>query len=432
MKHQTILKNWLRIIFHPVARNAAYLYSIQFANIILPLILVPYLARILKPDGLGLYLFFYALSIWLYTAIEYGFTLFATREVSRERSDRNQLERTIAAVFGAQTLLAIFIIGLAIIVYLIVPQFQIHSEYFILSLIFGIARGFGPLWYFQGQERMQSIAITEVGGRTIATLMTFFFVRAQNHGWIALALAALASIVVTLIQVSLMRQEINLRWPNIGDAVGFLKKGFTVFIYRFAASLYTTANIIILGFLSLPAIVSAYGGAEKITRGVLTLISPIIYAFYPRINVLRERDPERAWRITRLMFISFAIGGMLIMGILIFFARTWIHIFLGPGYSSAVPLLRILALEALFVPVSTVAGILCMFPMNMEKSLNLITISTGLLNIGLAIFLINIWGGRGMAITAVFSEGLLAFSILIVLKFRSSLAFSSLIRTHAR
>ena len=168
------------MIFHPVARNTAYLYSIQFANIILPLILVPYLARILKPDGLGLYLFYYALSIWLYTVIEYGFTLFATREVSRERSDRNQLERTIAAVFGAQTLLAIFIIGLAIIVYLIVPQFQQHYEYFILSLIFGIARGFGPLWYFQGQERMKSIAVTEVGENNCYTLNFLFCAVAES------------------------------------------------------------------------------------------------------------------------------------------------------------------------------------------------------------------------------------------------------------
>ena len=45
------MKRYLR---HPVMQNALALYTVQFAEYVLPMITIPYLARILQPAGWGL------------------------------------------------------------------------------------------------------------------------------------------------------------------------------------------------------------------------------------------------------------------------------------------------------------------------------------------------------------------------------------------
>ena len=101
------------MLAHPVAQNTLSLYVVQFANMFLPLLLIPYLARVLLPESFGLYVFFYSLSVWIYAFIEYGFNLSATREISRERDNKQRVAEIAANVIGGQVILAIAIIFFA-------------------------------------------------------------------------------------------------------------------------------------------------------------------------------------------------------------------------------------------------------------------------------------------------------------------------------
>ena len=189
-----------------------------------------------------------------------------------------------------------------------------------------------------------------------------------------------------------------------------------MFVYRFSASLYTTANVIILGVISSPATVSFFGGAEKITRGLLTLISPISNALYPRISYLVAHEPAKAWRIIRLTLLAFAIGGVFLGMFIASGAPIWISMLLGPGYDAAIPFLRILSLLAPLLPISTAISVLCMLPMDLEKRLNVIIFSAGVLNVISAILLARMWDGLGMAIVAVTTEAFVTFNVCLVLR----------------
>jgi polysaccharide transporter, PST family len=408
-------RNLRQVLSHPVTRNTISLYIIQFVNIVLPLLLVPYLARVLLPDIFGVYLFFYSLSIWIYTAIEYGFTLSATREISSVRDDAGRTALIVSEVIGGQSLLAISVLLLGIGSFYLSSFLRDNFTFFAVSLLFGVFRGMGPLWYFQGRETISAVAAVEVAGRLGGTLLTFLLVRVPSQGWLALALSGLASVLVTLIQIGLMYREIGFIFPTLRDSLAGLKNNASIFIYRIAGSLYTTANVVIVGVLSPPAIVSFYGGAEKIIRGLLTLIYPLISALYPRLTYLVIYDTAKAWRALNLTLVAFMIVGVVLCGIVAVWAPLWIFILLGPGYETAVPLLRVLSLEALVLPLSTVVSILYMLPLKMDRILNSIILGAGLLNVFLAVILLHVWGALGMAVTAVFTETFVAACTLLIL-----------------
>lgn len=410
------LKNWRRVVAHPVAKNMMSLYIVQLANIILPLLLIPYLARILLPKSFGVYLFFYSLSIWLYTVVEYGVNLSATREISCERDDKDCIAEIVVGVLGGQALITIGIVSLAAVAFCLVPFLHQNPVFLVLSLLFGIARGFGPLWYFCGKERMEVVAALEVAGRTLATLLAFPLVRSPDCGWVALALPSLTSMIVTLMQLYLMYREVEFRFPRRIASISMLKKGWSMFVYRFSGSLYTTANVVILGILTSPAMVGFYGGAEKITRGLLTLISPVINALYPRISYLVVHDPAKAWRAIRLSLLAFTVGGMFLGAVIAVYAPIWIGLLLGPGYDAAVPILRIMSLLAPLLPVSTAVSVLCMLSMGLEKKLSVIILSAGILNVILAVLLTKLWNGLGMAMAAVVTEIFVTFNMCLALR----------------
>ena len=80
-----------RVWRSPTLRNLFYLYDVQAANYLFPLVTLPYLARVLGPEGFGKLALAQALVLYLYAFLEYGYQFTATREVARNREDRAKL-----------------------------------------------------------------------------------------------------------------------------------------------------------------------------------------------------------------------------------------------------------------------------------------------------------------------------------------------------
>src|SRR6202042_152120 len=106
--------------------NVLSLYGVQVASYIVPLLTIPYLARVLGANGWGLVAFAQSFGSYFALLGEYGFALSATREVARHRNDRDKLTDIFAGVLGAKTLLAAASIVVAIMVRWWVPVFHEH------------------------------------------------------------------------------------------------------------------------------------------------------------------------------------------------------------------------------------------------------------------------------------------------------------------
>src|SRR5947209_1391365 len=80
------------------AVNVASLFSVQMANMLLPLLTVPYLVRIIGPERLGLLSFSQAYIAYFTLLINYGFEMSAVRTIAAHRSDRALVDRVFSEV----------------------------------------------------------------------------------------------------------------------------------------------------------------------------------------------------------------------------------------------------------------------------------------------------------------------------------------------
>src|SRR5438128_1261391 len=99
-----------------LTRNALTLYGVQFCRKLVPLVSVPYLARVLGPAGWGRVAFALAFGELLVMLIEFGFNLSATREVARHRDSDEHCREIAAGVLGAQAVLSFAALAIALAV----------------------------------------------------------------------------------------------------------------------------------------------------------------------------------------------------------------------------------------------------------------------------------------------------------------------------
>lgn len=405
----------LRTLRDPVARNALALYAVQAAQYLFPLMVVPYLARVLKPAGYGMVLLAQSLAVWLALVVEYGFGLSATREVARHKGDQARLSDIVSGVLGAQVLLSLVAIGIAAAHAWSVGSFRAAPEYAWLAWLAAVAQALGPVWYFQGQERMLYPASLNVVVRGITAAATLLWVRQPDDGWKVLGLQAAGGLIVSLLTVARMHREVPRKRPGLPAIRGALQMGWSMFFFRAAVSLYTTANTLILGMFVPPSEVAFYASPEKVSKAVLSGLSPISQALYPRMSAMVAQDVERARRVGRLALVSMGSLG-LFLGVATWLASPAIvRLLFGPGYEPAVPVLRVLAWLVPLIAISNVLGIQWMLPCGMDRAFNLIIFCSGILNVALSSILAPRFGAVGMAVAVLVTEAVVTASMVAVL-----------------
>ena len=406
------MKRYLR---HPVVQNALALYSVQFAEYILPMITVPYLARVLQPAGWGMVVYAQNFSGWMILVLEYGFGYSATREIARHRDDPDRHAEVARGVVGANIFLLLPSILIALIARFTVPAFRGHNGYLWLALAIAISQGIRPFWYFQGIEKMKFPAWLNVFGRACVAVGIFLFVKSPAHGWRVLALQAGMGGIVTAVIAAKMYKGISFRLPALKQSMIAFKAGWTIFLSRSAVSLYTMANTFILGFFVSSVGVAYYGGAERIVLMIVGLMTPITQALYPRMIHLAANDREKASDAIRKGLVFFGIVGLVTGGALILAAPLVIRLLLGPSYRPAIGVLRVASLVIPAAAVSNILGLQWMLPFGMDRAFNRIVVCAGILNVILAVVLSPRFGPVGTAWSVVAAQAFVSTAMYLTL-----------------
>jgi len=388
----------------PLAQNSAALYGVQFCRKIFPLITVPYLTRMLKPSGWGTVAFVLSMSEIVALMIEFGFNLSATREISRHRHDRERCSEVMAGVLGAQIVLSVLGITLASVVARHMPLLRNQPRMIMAGLIYAVAQGFTPLWFFQGLERLRLAAGLEIVAKFVALCGVFLFVVLPQDGWKVVVLQAMAASVSSCVGVGLAIRSFGFIWPRYSFARDALRRGWPMFVFRSAESLYGTANVFLLGLFAPAAVVGYFATAEKITKAMWGFLNPIRDALYPRLSYLAARSEEAAAKLARLAISIMVSAGACLSLALLVTAPWLIKLLAGPNFAPAIPVLRFYSILPFILSITYSVGLQWLLPLGRDQAVNRIIIGGGCVNLVLSCLLAPPFGAMGMAASVLCSE----------------------------
>jgi PST family polysaccharide transporter len=397
-------------------RKAGSLAVAQVIGMVVPLVTVPYLARVLGPEGWGPVVAAQGLGNWLLLVLEFGFELSGTRDVARARLDESELRAVVNGVQSAKAILVALLVPIVALTLWLVPMMREWTDLVAWSIVFAVLRGYSPLWFYQGVERQGLAAYVDMGSRALAALGVLFVVHGPDDGVRVLQLQAAFAGLSLLLLTWGMRREVPVRLFSARAGIATLRGGSSMFAMRASSGLYIQANALILSALAGPATVAFFGGAERIVRAAINLLQPLTQVFLPRVSFLRASDPAAARTLVRQTL--WTVGGFgLVMGVAAMVGAPWlVRIILGPGYDAAIPVLRIFGLLPILVSITTVIGLYWALPFGRDRLMLGAVVLAGATNVALAMLLVPRWSASGMAASAVIAE--LVILVIIGMAYR--------------
>ena len=95
-------------------KNTVWQYGLQIAKYLLPLITLPYLTRVLEPDGYAFYAYVVSFMTFAQVFVDFGFNLSGTKRIVKARSVDDE-NRVVGAVTEARLMLCV-LAGFAIMI----------------------------------------------------------------------------------------------------------------------------------------------------------------------------------------------------------------------------------------------------------------------------------------------------------------------------
>ncbi len=385
------------LVAHPVIRNATALYTVQAAGAILPLVTLPYLSRVLGPRPWGYVLIAQGFASVVALFVEYGFNISATRAIAGCRREPERVARTVSDIYAARAVLLLPAVMAGAAAASRMPAFRQEPRFLIgVALQIG-AQGFSPFWYFQGTERMGRAVGVELAARVLGTAAIFLLVHDPADMWRVSAIQGGAGACSTLLPTVWMYRETGWRLPHLGRAGAALRAGFGPFFFRLSTSTSTTANALVLGVLATPLAVGMFGGAERMVLVLLSGFAPLSQALYPRMSHLMASDPRGARRLARLTVMA-VVGISCSLAVATWLSAPWlIQKALGPQFTGAVPVFRVLLTLLPLRAVNNVLGLQWLLASGRDSAVAWTTAAAGVTSLALALLLAPGNGALGMS-----------------------------------
>ena len=229
-----------------------YLYNLtyQLFVILVPIIVTPYISRILTDVGSGQYSFSYSISNYFTLIASLGFGYYGQRQIAKHQNDPKKQSIDFWGIIITRFISVIF----SLVIYLLMSSFGVFGDKYVMLLqilsINVIAVGFDIAFFFNANEEFKKTVLRNVIVKVLSVICIFVFVKDINDLWIYTLIQALSVLLGNfslwlylpkyLVKVSM--SEINIK--------KHIKPALILFLPAIATSIYTTLDKTLIGVIT--------------------------------------------------------------------------------------------------------------------------------------------------------------------------------------
>jgi PST family polysaccharide transporter len=335
-----------------VLRNVTSLSALQVVTYFLPLIILPYLFRVIGPEKFGLIAFAQAFVQYFMIITDYGFSVSATKEISLYRENKVKVINVLSAVMTIKTILAFLSLLILCIVVYFVPRFK--NDWMVYTLSFGAVIGntIFPAWFFQGTESMKYTAKLNIIGQFAYAFGIFLFIHGPNDYLLVPTITSLSALIIGIWgqYILLTRFDVSFQLPKLKDLDQQMRAGWNIFISVVAINAYTNTRIFAVGLLTNNSLTGFYSIADKIANAAQTFpLSSFSQAVFPRLSKIFHKNKMKAFKIMKQVQLITVIVSLIFLPLIFILAPLIVKLVCGGTYPAAVLTLRLLLISVFFI-----------------------------------------------------------------------------------
>lgn len=386
-----------------VKKNFLYNLIYQILTMVLPLITVPYVSRVLKPEGVGTFSFTSSIVQYFILIGMLGIGIYGNRMVAMSRDNKKLLSQTFLSIYCLQLILSL----LSIFGYVILVLNFLHEDRLIalIQMIALLSTVIDISWFFSGLEQFKKIVTRNLIIKTLSLIAIFVFVKNPDDLALYTFIMVCSTFLGQLIMWFYVKDYIIFASINFYSIVQHLKPTLVYFLPQVAGQIYFVLNKTMIGLVSSKSELGIYDYADKILKLSLVIVTSLGTVMLPRMaNTFAHGDFSKArdYIIKSLDFstllavpIMFGLAGI---------ANEFIPWYLGEEFFKSIIVLIILSPTILLMSWSGVFGTQYLIPLGKMKEYTISLYIGAIVNLTINLILIKSYGSLGAAIGTLCTE----------------------------
>lgn len=391
--------------------NAIMNALLQVVSVIFPLVTIPYVLRILLPEGVGKVSFANSVISYFILFAQLGMPVYGVRACAQVRDDKKMLSKT------AQELLIISIFTtsisylLFVCVLLFVPRFFAEKELFLVMSISILLSSIGIEWLYKSIEAYAYITIRSIVFKIIALACVFLFVHTKEDYIIYGAISVIALVGSNLLNLINAHKHISFKPIGNYNFKPHLKAVLIFFAMSCATTVYIHLDSVMLGFITSDEIVGYYDTSVKVRNVLMHIVTALGVVLLPRTSYYAKKGMRKELiNVVRkaLNFVLLFASALTVYFIV--FAEESILILGGSSFEGSIVSMRIIMPTLFLVGITNITGTQVLVSLGKEKIVLLSVVVGAIVDAVLNAVLIPMYAAQGAAIGTLAAE----IAVLIV------------------
>lgn len=395
-----------------ISINIFYNILNQIVSFIVPLILSPYVARVLSAELIGDYSYALANSSYFVLIEALGFSLYGMLKVSANRADK----KYISTLFKEIMIAKFFLMVTCIIVYTISFVWTSSGNKILCAIMIMniISTGIDSTWFLMGMEDFKTTALRNIAVRLVNIVLIIILVKSEKDFLIYAIIMQLSNVISYIVVFPTVKKYIISSKVSFKNILKHTIKSLIYFVPGIVNTIFTSADKTVLGAFANSYEVGVYEQASKICSLCGSVINSISNVVMPRVTYLNHNasnEKSKKFMFKTLHYAS-VVAIVVTVGI-ICISDEFVPLFFGLGYEKSAVLLKILAFNVLMSILANYIGQQCLISNDKQNQYN-IAISVGaILNVILNLFMVERMQSVGVSVASVVSSGALFLVVLI-------------------
>lgn len=380
---------------------------LQVANYLIPFLVLPVISRILGATLFGSVSYAQNIVTYLTLLINYGFEYSATRQISIAGNDKPRTDAIFWSVITAKCVLLLVSFFILAALPFFVERVACDPKLYIYAALTNIGIVFFPTWYLQGVQQMDKMAWANFFAKLLGAVLVLSLVREASSYRLYPLLMSLASIVVGIGAMLYVIRHFHIGRFSLSRTTmrEVLSAGAPIFLNNVFVSLYTTANMTILGIFAADDIIGYFSGAQRLIIALnMVVVLPVSMAVYPEISRRFVASKAEGVQFLKRVLLWAGAASALVSLLTFAFAPLIIRIMYGTGFTPSVEILRWMAPIPFLVMTATLLTVQGLYGMGLQRWAPWVGLILAICCVGMNLWLLPLLGVRGVCISWIAAE----------------------------
>ncbi|NRN87627.1 putative O-antigen transporter [Lactobacillus helveticus] len=397
-----------------VIRNYLYNVGYQVLAIIVPLITSAYVARVLRPEGVGANAFTNSVIQYFILFASMGIGYYGNRQIAYVRENRQKMTNTfweIQIVKTIMTLIAFITFEVFMFFYTKQPEYMWAQSINLVAVAFDIS------WFYEGIEDFKVTVLKNSFVKIVSMIAIFIFIKGPNDVTLYIAVLAISTLLGNLTLWPNIRRDLpRVKLKSLNPWPHFLPM-VELFVPQIAIQVYVQLNRTMLGVMVDETAAGFYQYSDNLIKMTLALVTATGTVMLPHVaNAFSQGNMNK---VNKMLYKSFdfvsAMAYPMMFG-LASISLTLAPKYYGRGYGPVGQAMFIESIVILMIGWSNVLGVQYLLPIHKQKEFTISVTLGAIVNMILNIPLIKMWGLNGAMIATSIAEFSVTLYQLFIVK----------------